>query len=186
MTENTITPEFRATYVGLFKATAPKDNPEGKKKFTVRAAFPPDADLTQLKHEAAQAVKDKWGDKKPSTLRSPFRLNGELDNPIPGLSDDWIVVTFAANEDRRPGVVDESLQDIIDDSLVYSGSWGRAQVRAYAYENAGNRGVSFGLQNYQRTRDDEPLGAGRMPASKAFSQFKSSSPAGKSTADIFG
>lgn len=172
MADNIITPEFRAAFVGLFKATAPKDNPNGAKKYSMRAVFMPDADISALKEQAALAATEKWGaGKVPKTIRSPFRLNEELENPIPGVPDDAVVMTFSANEDRRPGVVDKNLQDIIDDSECYSGAWFRAQVRAYAYDNAGNKGVSFGLQNVQKTRDDEPLGRGKVPANKAFEAF---------------
>ena len=38
------------------------------------------------------------------------------------------------------GLVDAKLQDIIDDTDVYSGAWYRAQVRAFAYDTAGNKG----------------------------------------------
>lgn len=171
MADKLITPEFRAAFVGLFRATAPKENPEGKKKFSVRAVFMPDTDMRPLKEAAKVAMSDKWGANIPKNLRSPFRTNEQLDNPIPGVPDDAIVMTFSANEDRRPGLVDANLNDIIDDSEVYAGAWFRAQVRAYAYEASGNRGVAFGLENIQKLRDDEPLGGGRMPASKAFEAF---------------
>lgn len=170
MADNLLTPNFRACYISVFRATAQKnpDGTMGKAKFSIRAAFPPTTDLKALKAEAAQAAKDKWGANMPKTLRSPFRLNEELDNPVVGIGDDWIIMTFSANEDQRPGIVDAKLQDIIDDSQVYSGAWYRAQVRAFAYDNAGNKGVSFGLQNVQKVRDDDPLGGGRTPANKAF------------------
>lgn len=184
MSDKIITPEFRAAYVGLFKATAPKENPDGAKKFSIRAAFPPNADLSAMKSEAAAAANEKWGvGKVPKTVRSPFRLNEELDNPIPGIGDDWTVMTFSANEDRRPGLVDASLQDIIDDSEVYSGAWFRVQVRCYAYDTAGNKGVGFGLENVQKTRDDDPIGKGKVPASKAFEAF--GAPAGKQPNSLF-
>lgn len=181
MADKIITPEFRAAFVGLFKATAPRENPDGKKKYSMRAVFMPGTDMADLKKSAATAASEKWGSAIPKSLRSPFRLNEELDNPIPGVPDDAIVMTFSANEDRRPGVVDANLQDILDDSEVYSGAWFRAQVRAYAYETSGNRGVAFGLENVQKLRDDEPLGGGRMPASKAFEAF-GAAPAAKQTA----
>lgn len=171
MTDNVITPEFRAAFVGLFRPTAPRDNPNGAKKYSVRAVFMPDADLALLKQQAKDAVTEKWPTNPPKNLRNPFRLNEELDSPIPGVPDDAIVMTFSANEDRRPGLVNAKLQDIIDDSEVYSGAWFRAQVRAYAYEQAGNKGVAFGLQNIQKTRDDESLGRGQIPANKAFEAF---------------
>lgn len=186
MTDNVITPEFRGAFVGVFKATAPKDNPNGTKKYSVRAVFMPDADMSVLREQAKLAAMDKWPNGIPKTVRSPFRTNEELDNPIPGIPDDAIVMTFSANEDRRPGVVDKNLQDIIDDSECYSGAWYRAQVRAYGYDNAGNKGVAFGLQNLQKTRDDEPLGRGKIPASKAFEAFGGgTSSASKSAGSLF-
>lgn len=170
MADNIITPEFRAAYISIFRATAQKqaDGTMGKAKFSIRAAFPPSADLSKLKLEAGKAAQDKWGDKIPKTIRSPFRRNDELENPVVGIGDDWMIMTFSANEDRRPGIVDAKNQDIINDADVYSGAWYRAQVRAFAYDNAGNKGVSFGLQNVQKLREDDPLGGGRTPANKAF------------------
>jgi Protein of unknown function (DUF2815) len=166
--EKLITPAFRAAFVGLFRPTAPRENPDAAKKYSVRAVFMPDVDLAAMKQAAQAAAVAKWGDKVPKTMRSPFRTNEELENPIPGVPDDAIVMTFSSSEDRKPGLVDAKLQDIIDESEVYSGAWFRAQVRAYAYDAAGNKGVSFGLENIQKLHDDEPLGKGRIPASKAF------------------
>ena len=189
--DNLITPEFRATFISVFRATSMKnaDGSVNKPKFSIRAAFPPTAKLDALKKVAEMAAREKWGDKIPKTLRSPFRTNEELENPIVGIGDDWIIMSFSANEDRRPGIVDSKLQDIIDDADVYSGAWYRAQVRAFAYENAGNKGVSFGLQNVQKLRDDDPLGNGRIPASKAFEPVDVPAAAGggaKTATSIFG
>ena len=188
--DNLITPDFRAAFISVFRATSMKnaDGTTNKPKYSLRAAFPPTAKLDALKKEAQAAAQEKWGDKIPKTLRSPFRLNEELENPIIGIGDDWVIMSFSANEDRRPGIVDAKLQDIIDDADVYSGAWYRAQVRAFAYENAGNKGVSFGLQNVQKLRDDDPLGNGRIPASKAFEpvDVPAMAGSGKTAKSIFG
>jgi Protein of unknown function (DUF2815) len=186
---NLITPNFRAAFISVFKATSMKnaDGTTNKPKFSIRAAFPPTADLSPLKKEAEAVAKEKWNDKIPKTLRNPFRRNDELENPVVGIGDDWTIMSFSANEDRRPGIVDAKLQDIIDDSDVYSGAWYRAQVRAFAYDQAGNKGVSFGLQNVQKLRDDDPIGNGRIPASKAFEPVDVPAGAGGKTAtSIFG
>jgi len=189
--ENLITPEFRAAFISVFRATAMKnaDGTTSKPKYSIRACFPPKADLSALKKEAQAAAVEKWGDKLPKTLRSPFRTNEELEAPIVGIGDDWTIMSFSANEDRRPGIVDAKLQDIIanDESEVYSGAWFRCQVRAFAYDTAGNKGVSFGLQNVQKLRDDDPLGNGRIPASKAFEPVDvPDSGNGKTATSIFG
>ncbi len=190
MAENLVTPEFRAAFISVFRATSMKntDGTTSKPKYSIRAAFPPTAKLDALKKEAQAAAVEKWGDKLPKTLRNPFRLNEELEAPIVGIGDDWIIMSFSANEDRRPGVVDAKLQDIIDDADVYSGAWYRCQVRAFAYDTAGNKGVSFGLQNVQKLRDDDPLGNGRIPASKAFEpvDVPASAAGGKTATSIFG
>jgi len=189
-TSNIITPDFRAAFISVFKATSMKnaDGTINKPKYSIRAAFPPTANLAPLKKEATMVANEKWGENKiPKTLRSPFRLNSELENPVAGIGDDWVIMSFSANEDRRPGIVDAKLQDIIDDSDVYSGAWYRAQVRAFAYDQAGNKGVSFGLQNVQKLRDDDPLGNGRIPASKAFEPVEGAMTGGAKTAtSIFG
>jgi len=187
MAEKLITPEFRGAFVQIFRAKAQKqaDGTMGKAKFSVKAAFPPNTELSAMKKEAEAAAMEKWAGKPPKTLRSPFRLNEELDNPTPGIGDDWIIMTFSANEDRRPGLVDANLNDIIDETEVYSGAWYRAQVRCYAYDQAGNKGVSFGLENLQKLKDDEPLGTGaRVPASKAFEAVGGAAPA-KSAGSLF-
>lgn len=170
MADNLITPEFRAGYISIFKAKAQKneDGTMGAAKFSVRACFPPTTDMSALKAAAASVLPPT----PPKSFRSPFRKNEELDNPVAGIGDDWIIMTFSANEDSRPGLVDHKRDDIIDDSAVYSGAWFRAQVRPYWYEKKGNKGVAFGLQNVQKLRDDEPLGKGKVPASKAFSSVE--------------
>ena len=185
MAEKTlITPDFRASYVQVFRAKAQKQ-PDGTlsaAKFSIRACFPPNTDLSALKAAAQQAAVDKWGSSIPKTMRSPFRLNEELDNPVAGLEDDWIIMTFSASETDRPGLVDSKNQDIIDETEVYAGAWYIAQVNAYAYDQKGNKGVTFGLLNVRKQKDDEPLGSGKQKASKAFEAFApalASGPEGK-------
>ena len=101
MADNLITPEFRAAYISIFRATAQKnpDGTMGKAKYSIRACFPPTADLKSLKAEAGLAAQAKWGDKIPKTIRSPFRTNEELENPVVGIGADWIIMTFSANEE---------------------------------------------------------------------------------------
>jgi len=173
--ESIVTPEFRACFISVFKATSMMNanGTASEPKFSVRAAFPPKADLSGLKELAKKAALDKFGDKIPKAMRSPFRLNEELDNPVASIGDDWTIITFSANADRRPGLVDANLQDIISEEDVYSGAWFRAQIRAYGYDKAGNKGVAFGLQNLQKLRDDDPIGGGRTPANKAFEAVSS-------------
>lgn len=158
---NVTTPEFRGCFLQVFRAGKPKNaKAEQLPNYSVRAAFPPETDLRVLKAQAEEAAKQKWPAGIPKTLRSPFRRNDELDNPVPGIPDDWIIMTFARREaDGRPSVFDQQVRDIepVNQSEVYAGAWYQASVNAYPYDNSGNKGVAFGLQGIQKRRDDTPL-----------------------------
>ena len=192
---NIITPEFRATFVSIMRPTSSKnDDGSVKKKYKIQAAFPPTCDLSALKAEAAEAARGKWGDKAAKMqIRSPFRLNEELDNPVAGIGDDWTIVTFSSGEEYfnpKGHVVsakkgpDGLPMAITDEEDVYPGAWYRVQTTAGTYETAGNKGVKFYLNNVQKLRDDEQLGAGRCPANKAFEAVEDTG--GKTAGSIFG
>lgn len=171
---NIVTSEVRFAFVNLFK---PRKNDQGKEKYGVTLLFPHPAKLSgsalaeynaciaKLKQAATDAVKEKWGDKPPNGLRTPFRNQGDKAGDYAGYEDGAIFLNVTS--EQRPECVDETVQPIIEPSKLYSGCYGRVSVRAFVYDNSGNKGVSFGLQNVQKLRDGEPLG-GRGPASADF------------------
>lgn len=171
---NIVTSEVRFAFVNLFK---PRKNDQGKEKYGVTLLFPHPSKLTgpalaeynacmaKLKQAAAEAAKEKWGDKLPNGLRTPFRNQGDKAGEYAGYEDGAIFLNVTS--EQRPEVVDETVQPILEPSRIYSGCYGRVSLRAFAYDNSGNKGVSFGLQNVQKLRDGEPLG-GRGPASADF------------------
>lgn len=170
---NIMTPEFRASFVNVFRPGKPVQ--EGQEpKYSIVALFAPGLDLGKpaygtlisLKQAVLDAVTEKWGPNKedwPSGLRLPFRKQGE--KKYDGYVEDGIYIT--ATSKQKPGLVDASNIDIIDEHEFYSGCYARATVRAFAYDKAGNRGVAFGLQNVQKLRDGDPL-SGRMKAQDEF------------------
>jgi hypothetical protein len=173
MSKNITTPAFRVSYPNLFK---PKLNTLSKKEeFAVTALFKKGEDLSQLKKAAQEALETKFGPDKtkwPKNIRTPFRDQAEKKQEKEGVEflpagheDGAIYLNLKSSQ--RPGVVDQNVQAILDETQLYPGCWARATVRAYAYDQAGNRGVSFGLVNVQKVRDDDPLG-GRMKAEDEF------------------
>lgn len=166
---NVITPKFRASFPQLFKAK--KNDLNGRDEYSVVALFDKGQDLSTLKAAATEALEKKWGKDKskwPQNLRSPFRDQGERAKDMDGkkvlpagYEEGAIFVTLKS--EQRPGVVDANVQDIIDESQIYAGCILRATVRAYAYDNKGNRGVSFGLGNVQKCGDGPPLGGRSRP-----------------------
>lgn len=170
MSERLITPEFRVSYASVFAAK--KNELSGKDEYSLVAIFPKGTDLTPLKKAAHEAGVKKWGadqSKWPSNLRSPFRkCNERWKNEnggqfIPPGYEDGEAVFLSLKSANKPGVVDARVQDIIEQREFYSGCFAKASVNAYAYDNKGNRGISFGLNNVQKLRDGDPLGGRSRP-----------------------
>lgn len=157
---NIVSPVARASFVNVFRPAKPMAGSNGEPKYTITLLFPKDADLALLRKAAGDAAKEKWGDKIPKGLRSPFRDQGEKD--YDGYEAGCTFVT--ATSKQRPGIVDGVGADIVEERDLYSGSYVWASLRAFAYDNAGNRGVAFGLQNVQKIKDGDPLGGRSRPS----------------------
>lgn len=166
---NINTPVFRVSYPNVFKAK--KNDLNGKDEFSIVALFKKGEDLSALKAAAQKAITDKWGPDKakwPTNLRSPFRDQAERAKEVDGkrilpAGHEEGAIFINLKSSQRPGVVDQNVQDILDESLFYAGCWARASVNAYAYDQKGNKGVSFGLGNIQKVRDGDPLGNRARP-----------------------
>lgn len=178
------TPRFRGSYINVFKAR--KNDLNGKDEFSIVALFPKGADLGPLKKAANDAIVAKLGADKtkwPKGLRNPIRdqAEREKDGKLPeGHEAGAFFINLKATE--KPGIVDANVQDILEERQVYSGAWFIANVRAYYYDQKGNKGVSFGLLNLQKVADGDPLG-GRVRPTDAFKPVEGA--AAESAEDVF-
>jgi hypothetical protein len=163
-----LTPKFRVSYPNVFKARL--NELSSKEEFSLVALFPKNADLSALKKAVDQAMTEKWGEekKRPKGITTPFRDQGERAKETDGKETmpagyEKGAVFLNLKSQRRPGVVDQNLQDIIEETEIYAGAWARATVSAYAWEFKSaqgavlKRGVSFGLLNLQKVSDGDPL-----------------------------
>ena len=178
MADVIMTPEFRCSFPAVFKARSSKsdDGSDGTPKYGITMLFAKDADLSKLKAAAKEAAKEKWGDKIPKNLRSPFRDQG--DKELEGYVEGCVFIT--ASSLQKPGLVDRNREDIIDETEFYAGCYARATVRAFAYDKKGNKGVAFGLNNVQKLRDGESL-SGRT---RAQDDFADDLPEDKGASDV--
>jgi len=69
------------------------------------------------------------------------------------------MITFSSK--YAPVVIDRNKTEILDQSEIYAGQFGRVQWTTYAYDASGNQGVSFGLRAYQKVKDGEALSGGK-------------------------
>lgn len=176
--EKIVTPEFRLSFPAVWE---PKAGPDGgDEKYRVVMLFPKSEDIKALKKLAFDAVVEKWGADKakwPGNLKAlnlgtflsmsgkdgwPFR-----DGDSQGLEGYAGHVFVAATSKQAPGVVNAKLKPIIEKDDLYAGCYCRASITAFAYDKAGNKGVSFGLQNLMKTRDGESF-SGRSRAEDDF------------------
>lgn len=160
-TANIISPEFRVSFPNVFRPQAMKGS-NNEPKYGITMLFKKGENLAALEKavldcatEALGADRSKW----PKGLRSPFRDQGERD--YEGYEQGAVFVN--ATSKQRPGLVDANVQDIIEERQFYAGCYARASLRAFYYDSSGNKGVGFGVQNIQKTRDGEPLGGRTTP-----------------------
>lgn len=160
METRVITPTFRVSFPAVF---SPKEY-NGKEKFSVTMLFDKEVDLGKMKKMCLEVAKEKWG-KIPKPCKFPFRDGEEKDlEKYPVFEG----MTFClAQTQYQPGLVDENLQPIIDESEFYAGCYARASVTAFAWEFQGKKGVSLNLINLQKMKDGEKLG-GRVAAEDEF------------------
>lgn len=180
MNNNTITlGEVRLSYCNLFQPKPPFNNPQGDPKFSTTVLLPKSNAAAKAAIDAAIAaaidagVSSKWSGVRPPMI--PICVH-DGDGPRPSDGQPfgeecrgmW-VFTASCKADRAPFVVDRNVQPIIQPGEIYSGVWGRVNVSFFAYNNAGKKGIGCGLNGFQKTRDDEPLG-NSVSAEEAFGQ----------------
>lgn len=188
-----LTPKFRVAFPHLFQPAPPMKGNTGPAKYQLVMLFPEDSDLGDLKRAAGVAVETKWNGNVPSNFNNPFRNGTEYNEERvregkPRLDGYDGHIFVSANSIDKPGLVDQNLKDIISKEEFYAGCYARAQVFAHPYDTAGNRGVTFFLNNVQKMADGEAF-SGKSNPKDIFSAIGSGNSrvaASKSSGGIFG
>lgn len=157
-----ITPKGRLSFPNLFKPVGFQGQ---EPKYSLQLLFDKTTDLSALKKAAHAAATAKWGAKQdwPKNLRMPFK-DGDSKSELQGYAG---TIFISPTSKQKPQVVDKNKQEILDASEVYGGCYVRVSLKAFAYDNLGNKGVSFGLQNVQKLADGESF-SGRKRAEDEF------------------
>jgi hypothetical protein len=185
-----VTPKAMLSYPHL-DVPQKGQKPTDKDKYSATFVFDDGTDLSALEAAALAAAEEKWPGKaremfRTGALRSPFRKDAEAKGYKPGS------VFVNTRSERKPGLVylhagsEKDAQGralparIPEDKVredLYPGCFVRAQLRAFAYDSNGNKGVSFALNNIQKLADGERID-GRQDATEAFDADLSAAPAG--------
>jgi hypothetical protein len=187
MTTRVTTGEVRTSYFSALSAR--KNEMNGKDEFSTQILIPKtDKDtLTALKAAAKEALTAKFGDKIPKNVRNPLR-DGDTETKTDGspLGKEYAGHFFCnVKSTSKPGAIDTHGNDLIGNDDIVSGDYIRVSLNAYAYSQAGNNGVSFGLNNILLVRKGEPLGGAKPTAASDFGITRgAAAPAPVATADV--
>ena len=127
-----------------------------------------------------EGTTDRWNGVRPPQIAIPI-YDGDGVKPSDGTpfgpecKGHW-VLTASSKADRRPDIVDLSLNPIMDQTQVYSGCYGRVSFRFFPYFVSGKKGIGAGLGNVQKLEDGEPL-AGGASAAEDFASLSATAPA---------
>lgn len=167
-TTKVITSKVRFSYAHVFEPHAIEEGQQ--KKYSVSIIIPKTD--TKLIDKIKAAIKSaleegkaKFGGKIPTNYKNPLR-DGDEERPDDENYENSYFIN--ANSARKPGLVDENLDPIIDKDDFYSGCYGRASVNFYAFNVSGNKGVAVGLNNLQKLEDGIRLSGGGSSAEEDF------------------
>jgi hypothetical protein len=177
------TPDFRLSFAHVFKPTSFKGQPEN---YSIVMLFPEKTDFktnytkkgkgVSMHQALLNAAIDKWGEKDAKRmlankeLRLPFRRGDEKPN-----TEGYKGMIFINCKSKdKPQVIDQNLNVLTTDQEFYSGCYARAFLSAYAYDQMGNKGVAFGLQNLQKMGEGKKF-SGRMNADEVFDAVEDTS-----------
>ena len=150
-------PDTRWSYTNVWEA---KSINGGTPKFSVSLIIPKSDTETVAKVKAAIEAAYHEGEAKLrgngksvpplAALEAPLR-DGDTERP----DDDAYANAYFINANAT---VDANREPILTSSEAYSGVYGRASIRFYAFNSNGNKGIACGLNHLQKIRDGEPLG----------------------------
>ncbi|WP_249168829.1 MULTISPECIES: DUF2815 family protein [unclassified Fusobacterium] len=175
-----MTGKVRLSYVHLFEPYAPTEGQEAK--FSTTILIPKSDTVTMGKIQSAieeatkQGEQKQWGGKRPPKVANPLH-DGDGTRPSDGMEygeeckGHW-VITASSKADRKPGIVDNLCNPIIDQTEVYSGMYARVTINFFPYAVGGKKGIGCGLGNIQKLADGEPLSSAGIKAENEFSSVE--------------
>ena len=172
------TGKVRFSYAHVFKAYAHEEGQEAK--FSVSLIIPKKdkAAIKRITGAIKAAIGEglskftpkiqaaiKQGKTLPSSFKMPLRDGDDEREDNEEYADAYFI---NCSSKRKPGIVNEDLEELFDETEFYSGCYGRASVNFYAFNVSGNQGIACGLNNLQKLEDGENLGGSSVSAADDF------------------
>lgn len=182
-TDEVHTPRCRMVYPNLLEPRGIKNDATSKPKYGVTLLIPAEANIEALKTAAAEAAKSKFG-AKPTKIKTPFLVTADYERLADYKDAFPNFIRVSATPEFPPFLFGPNAKQFDGDaSDIYSGRWAVAAVRPYAYDQAGNKGVAFGLQRIQFLDHDEAIAGGRVATASGFAAAEVSGAKSAANAD---
>lgn len=162
----------RLSYLRAFEAEENRLN--GKIEYSVTCLIPkkptaqcpdPESVRKALVEHCKETAQAKWGTKLPAGMRNPLRDGDtELDDDGKPRQPGYWFFRCSSGAKYPPLLIDGDRKPVTERDGWDSGDWGRIKIGAYAYDQAGNKGVACGLYGIQFTHGDEHFCGGRTTA----------------------
>jgi len=128
----------------------------GKPKYSA-ALLIPKSDTATIKaiNDAVEAAKKtKWGANVPNLKPTPLRdgLDATVNGRAPIASEADYMVLSSSNH-QKPAVVGRDGHVSMEQDLFYAGAIVNARISVYAYNGDMSKGIAFGLEGVQFSRD---------------------------------
>lgn len=163
-----VTGKVRFSFVNVFEARSFQEGQPAK--YSVMLLIPKSdvGTVERIKKAidaaAQKGLTTKFGGKLPPVLKTTFKdADKDTDQDGEIFADKWDYTAghyiINVSSKVQPQIVDANLNPIINPTEFYSGCYGRASINFFAYNNAGSKGISAGLNNLQKLEDGESLGS---------------------------
>ncbi|BEG98132.1 DUF2815 family protein [Bacteroides sedimenti] len=156
-----VTGKVRFSYAHVFTPHAIEEGQEPKYSVSIIIPKKDKKTIAKIREEIEKLTKEflqaKGLTKLPAKFYIPLRDGDEEREDDPAYANSMFL---GASSKRKPQIVDDSVQPIIDSDEFYSGCYGRASINLFLFDKAGNKGIGVGLNNLQKLEDGERLGGG--------------------------
>lgn len=150
----------RISYPKLFQAE--QINGQGDPKFSAAFLIPEThPKLHELFKIAEEVVNAEYPDGKRPHNFKPLPCYRATDNPKyagkPEYNGIWVLNSSKNSKQGAPVVVDQQMNRVLDQSLIYPGLYVNVAVSIYSYSHPTSKGVTTGLEAVQIVRDGDRL-----------------------------
>lgn len=177
-TNRDVTIYGRLSFPDLFTPRAANENSEPKYSATILIPKTDTDTIARIQEAIKHAVNDGVERRvfkqpiDPAHTKYPPLRDGDLPNDSgeargPEYAGHWFISARASMK-RKPFVVDQQVQPIIDETEIYAGCYCNFAIQFFAYENSGNKGIAASLVGVQKHSDGERLGGPAIEATDVF------------------